>query len=70
MIYWILSYAAAVENVAEEWTTGVLLNPRLNLMLELPFVELIRVIGAGRSKVELFELFSAAVGDRAAQAPV
>lgn len=64
VMYWLLSYAAAVESGAAEWSEGVLLNPRLNRIVSLPFDEIINVIGAGRSKVELLELFSSLVGDR------
>jgi hypothetical protein len=64
MMYWLLSYAASVERGTPEWSEGVLVNPRLNLMVILTFDEVIRVIAAGRSKVELLELFVAMIGDR------
>src|SRR5262249_7886159 len=64
VMYWLLSYAASVGSGAPEWSEGILLNPRLNLTVSLPFNEIINVIGGGRSKVELLELFASLVGDR------
>ncbi len=63
IMYWLLSYSASVESKADEWETGILLNPRLNWMVEFPFEEILYVIAAGRSKVEILELFAAAIGD-------
>jgi hypothetical protein len=68
IMYWLLSYAAAVESRMPEWSEGVLVNPRLNLLVKFSFGELVRIIGAGKSKVELLEVFSATVGDRASRA--
>lgn len=65
IMYWLLGYASAVESGAVEWTNCVLLNPRLNLIFSSPFDDIIRVIGAGRSKVEILELFTSLVGDDA-----
>lgn len=66
VMYWLLGYAASVESGAPEWSEGILVNPRLNFIVQLPFDEIIDVISAGKSKVELLELFSSMVGDRAA----
>lgn len=63
VMYWLLGYASSVESDTPEWSDGILLNPRLNHIVKLPFDEIINVIGAGRSKVELLELFSSMVGD-------
>lgn len=63
-IYWLLSYAGAVEGRTPEWTDAILVNPRLNRIVRVPFRDFIKVTSAGRSKVELLELFSAIVGDR------
>jgi hypothetical protein len=62
MMYWLLSYAAAVEVRGREWVGGILVNPRLNLILTFKFDDLIEIIGAGRSKVELVEIFSSMIG--------
>jgi hypothetical protein len=63
VMYWLLGYASSVENNQPEWTEGILINPRLNRVVQLSFNEIINVIGAGRSKVELLQLFSSLVGD-------
>ena len=63
MIYWLLSYATSVEGGAPEWRSALLLNPRLNSMITVNFEQMIQVIGAGRSKVDLLELFSSMIGD-------
>ncbi|MBU2874000.1 hypothetical protein [Marinobacter salexigens] len=65
LIYWLLSFSSAIEGRSEEWESGILLNPRLNKHIEFKFDELIKVAGAGRSKIELLELFSSLVGDYA-----
>jgi hypothetical protein len=67
LIYWLLSYAASVEGRGEEWEVGVLLNPRRNEIVEVRFDELIATVGAGRTKVDLLELFGWLVGDHAAR---
>lgn len=64
MMYWLLSYAAALEGVGGEFTEGVLLNPRLNRIVRLSFKGLVNVLGGGRSKVELLEVFASMVADR------
>ncbi|MCA6111944.1 hypothetical protein [Bradyrhizobium cenepequi] len=64
LMYWLLSYCAAIEGTGVEWSEGILLNPRLNLLVRLSFNEIIGVVGAGRSKVELIELFSSSLGTR------
>lgn len=65
VMYWLLSYAFSLEHDTPEWSHGILINPRLNYIVSLPFNEIIAVIAAGRSKIELLELFSAIVGDAA-----
>jgi hypothetical protein len=67
VMYWLLGYASSVENGIPEWTDGILINPRLNYLVQLPFNQMIGVISAGRSKVELLEIFSSLVGDHAFQ---
>jgi len=65
LMYWLLSYAASIAYGTPEWKTAILLNPRLNHQVELPFDEIIRVTSAGKSKVEILELFTSMVGDYA-----
>ena len=66
MMYWLLGYSAALEGGMQEWSGGILVNPRLNLIVSFTFTEIIEVIAAGRSKVELLGVFSAMV-ERPAQ---
>lgn len=63
VMYWLLSYASSVEKQTDEWTNGIFINPRLNYYLNIPFNEIVSVIGAGRSKIELLELFASIVGE-------
>ena len=64
VMYWLLSYAAAVERGGREWVGGILVNPRLNLIVKFKFDDLIEIIGASRSKVELVEIFSSIIVSR------
>lgn len=63
LMYWVLSYASAIERGSNEWTRCILLNPRLNYVLDISFDEIIRLSASRRSKVELIELFSFVVGE-------
>ncbi|MDD9999767.1 MAG: hypothetical protein OXQ89_18665 [Rhodospirillaceae bacterium] len=63
LMYWLLSYASSIENRYSEWTNCILINPRLNHIVKFSFDEIINFISAGRSKVEVLELFSFVVGD-------
>jgi hypothetical protein len=64
LMYWILSYAAALEGTGREFVDIVLANPRLNRLLRLSYKELVALLGIDRSKVELLELFASMVADR------
>jgi hypothetical protein len=64
IIYWLLSYVQSIEVGSPEWSEVVLMNPRLNLIVALPFNEVITIASGGKSKVDLLELFSAMVGER------
>jgi hypothetical protein len=64
LMYWLLSYCAAIESGKPEWSSGILVNPRLNFFVRFSFDEMISVVGGGQSKVELVELFSAILGIR------
>ena len=63
MMYWLLSYASSVEGRGSEWSHAVLMNPRLNKMVEISYDEMITFTGAGRSKVDVLDLFSSMVAD-------
>ena len=63
LMYWLLSFAASIENEAEEWKSFSLLNPRTNFSVDISFDELISITAAGRSKIEILELFATMIGD-------
>lgn len=64
VMYWLLSFAASVENNRSEWAKGVLLNPRSAKYVAFEFDNFLRVISGGRTKVEILQLFSSMVGTR------
>ncbi|MDQ0038954.1 hypothetical protein J2W30_006742 [Variovorax boronicumulans] len=63
-IYWLLSFAAAVEGRGAEWTELVLLNPRSGDKVCMQVDALLAVIAGGRTKVDVLQLFQALVGSR------
>lgn len=63
-IYWLLSYAAAVEGRGEEWQGFVLLNPRSGEKIAMQFDAFLMVISSGRTKVDILQLFQSLVGSR------
>ncbi|HHQ4608676.1 TPA: hypothetical protein ACSP2B_000859 [Aeromonas veronii] len=65
LIYWLLSYSSSIEGRGDEWSSGILLNPRLNKLIEIKFDELIKITSAGRTKIEILKLFSSIIGDYA-----
>lgn len=64
LMYWLLSYADSIENNGREWTDCVLVNPRRNSIIKVRFNDLVKATSAGRTKIELLELFSWLIGDR------
>ena len=62
LMYWLLSYASAIEHGSAEWTRCVLLNPRLNKYFSFFFSDIVQITAAGRSKVEILELFASVIG--------
>ncbi|MGV1835103.1 hypothetical protein ACQZ6C_10100 [Rhizobium rhizogenes] len=62
LMYWLLKYAAAIENNDEIWSDILLLNPRRNSALLVKFDYLLRSASANSSRVELFELLCSVVG--------
>lgn len=63
-IYWLLSYAASIEGYGEEWEDFILLNPRSGEKVSMTFDSFLSIVGSGRTKVELLQLFLAMVGSR------
>lgn len=62
IMYWLLSYAAELEKKQNEWTHGVLMNPRLNKIVSFSFDDVVES-SAGRSKVEILELLKTLLTD-------
>ena len=63
-IYWMLSYAAAVENRGDEWQDFILLNPRSGQMVTMKFDTFLNILSSGRTKVDILQLFLSLVGSR------
>lgn len=63
-IYWLLSYAAAIEGRGEEWQDFVLLNPRSGEKVAMRFDAFLSIISSGRTKVDILQLFQSVVGSR------
>lgn len=63
-MYWLLSYASALESGRQQWGEGILMNPRYGQYIAFDFDEFLRTISAGRTKVEIFTQFAAVVGTR------
>lgn len=63
-IYWLLSYAAAVESRGLEWHDFVLLNPRSGEKVSMRFNAFLSVISSGRTKADILQLFQSLVGSR------
>lgn len=63
-IYWMLSYALAIEGRGDEWTDFILLNPRSGQLVEMKFDTFLSVLSSGRTKIDLLQLFHTLVGSR------
>ena len=66
-IYWLLSYAAAIEGRGTEWKEFVLFNPRSGARVRFDFDQFLSVISSGRTKVDILLLFQSLVGSRMAR---
>ncbi|WP_152486611.1 hypothetical protein [Herbaspirillum frisingense] len=58
IVYWVLSYINSLEGGGREWSRLVLLNPRLNKMVRLRVKDILELTSAGRSKIEIVEMFT------------
>ncbi|WP_245496219.1 hypothetical protein [Rhizobium leguminosarum] len=61
LMYWLLKYAAAIENNDDVWSDVLLLNPRRNCALLVKFDYLLRSASASSNRVELSELLRSIV---------
>jgi len=66
-IYWLLSYASAIENKGDEWLDFVLLNPRRGEKVTMSFDDFLSVLSSGRTKIDILQLFQSLVGSRRAR---
>lgn len=63
-IYWLLSFAAAIEGKGKEWQEFTLLNPRSGETVTMTFDAFLSIISSGRTKVDILQLFLSLVGSR------
>lgn len=66
-IYWLLSYAAAVEGHKDEWTHFALLNPRRGELVFMRFDAFLSTVSNGLTHVDILQLFQSLVGSRRTQ---
>lgn len=64
VMYWLLSFSSSIENKCLEWSEIILMNPRSASYVAVEFDELLNVISAGRTKVEIFQIFSTLIATR------
>ena len=62
LMYWLLKYAASIQNSSEIWSDFLLLNPRRNSALLVNYDYLLRSASANCNRVELFELLRSIIG--------
>jgi len=58
-IYWLLSYIQSLEKQETAWDRIILLNPRLNFVVEMTSKELVGLISGERSRMEVVQAFAA-----------
>lgn len=63
-IYWLLSYAAAIEGRGTEWKEFILFNPRNGKKVQLKYDKFLSIVSSGRTKVDTLQLFQSLVGSR------
>lgn len=63
-IYWLLSFAASIEERGTEWENLMLFNPRSGELVLMKSDALLSVISGGRTKVDILLLFQSLVGSR------
>jgi hypothetical protein len=62
LMYWLLKYAASIENNQSVWSECLLLNPRRNSALYFNFDDLLNSASASSNRVEVYELLRSIVG--------
>ncbi|WMY11097.1 hypothetical protein [Paraburkholderia phenoliruptrix] len=61
LLYWLLSYAAAIEGRGKEWSGCILLNPRNSTCVTFSYDALLPVVAAGQTKLDVLQAFRALV---------
>ena len=61
LLYWLLSYGAAIEGRDEEWSDCILLNPRSSICVRFAYDALLHIVAAGQTKLEVLQVFRAPV---------
>ena len=61
LMYWLLSYASAIESDDDVWTDCLLLNPRRNCGLAVNFDKLLHSASSNSNRVELCEMLRSIV---------
>jgi len=61
LMYWMLKYAASIENSSDVWSDILMLNPRRNSALRINVDYLLRSASASSNRIELLELLRSIV---------
>jgi hypothetical protein len=56
-IHWLLKYVESLQYERESWKNGLLINPRLNLLVEFSFQDLIELIALEKSYSSIIDTF-------------
>lgn len=63
VIYWLLNHIHSVEFGGVFWRNGVLINPRLNLLVEFPFKDLVELIALDKSVSSIVDTFCSVISE-------
>jgi hypothetical protein len=63
VIYWLLKHIESLQCDRESWKNGVLINPRLNLLVTFPFKDLIELIALETSYSSIVDTFCSIVSE-------
>lgn len=61
LVYWLLSYIKSLKSNVKEWDNIILMNPRLNKVVEITVDDLLFEISGGQSKIEIVQMFSSII---------
>jgi len=64
VIYWLLKHIYSAEFGGLAWNNGVLINPRLCLLVEFPFKHLVELIAFDSSVISVTDKFASVITDR------